>query len=82
MSWTKKEMVGTKHKADCEMVFGRKDATCPRCVELLNGSPTRDGWQKKYFETKKREDETRIAAIRAHDCKRSGCMPVCVAFDY
>lgn len=28
----------TKHKEDCKMAFGRKDLTCQRCVELLNGA--------------------------------------------
>lgn len=31
-------LMATKHKSDCKMAFGRKDETCPRCVELLNGA--------------------------------------------
>lgn len=26
---------GTKHSSDCRMTWGRKDASCPRCVELM-----------------------------------------------
>ncbi len=37
-------MANTKHKEDCERVFKNYDMTCPRCVELANGSPARDGW--------------------------------------
>jgi len=44
-----------KHKNDCEMSFGRKDPTCPRCQELLNGAPARAGWQKNYYAQKARE---------------------------
>jgi hypothetical protein len=72
----------TKHKADCEMSFGRKDPTCERCRELLAGAGSRDGWQRRYFSEKKRTEENRLAAIRTHDCKVSGCGPVCVAFDW
>lgn len=34
----------TAHKTDCKMAFGRKDATCPRCQEMLSGAPARRGW--------------------------------------
>lgn len=34
----------TQHKADCRMAFGRKDPSCPRCQELLNGASPRLGW--------------------------------------
>lgn len=27
-----------KHSLTCKMAFGRKDKTCPRCIELLNGA--------------------------------------------
>lgn len=67
----------TKHKIDCNMSFGRKDKTCPRCIELINGSKPRSGWQKDYYENKKRNKRIMIEAIRKHDCKISNCMPVC-----
>ncbi len=44
-----------KHKDDCNMAFGRKDPSCPRCMELINGSPARSGWQKNYYTQKARE---------------------------
>lgn len=33
----------TKHASQCQMSFGRKDPTCHRCVELLNGVSSRGG---------------------------------------
>jgi hypothetical protein len=38
-------MTITKHKDDCKMTFGRKDATCPRCAELLAGAAPRS-WSR------------------------------------
>ncbi len=78
----------TKHKADCKMVFGRKDDTCPRCIEMLNGSPPRDGWQKYYYSKKKRDELNRLAAIKYHFTdpnsphNQGKCGPVCTAFDW
>jgi hypothetical protein len=40
-------MSNTKHKSDCNMAFGRKDPSCPRCQELLNGATPRQGWGRK-----------------------------------
>jgi hypothetical protein len=58
-------------------VFGRKTPGCPRCDELLAGAePVR-------WNTRRRDDEAaRLAEIRAHDCARSGCGPVCTAFQW
>lgn len=72
----------TNHKPDCKMSFGRKDSSCPRCQELIQGAPARDGWQKQYFSKKKKEEADRILAIRNHNCTTSGCAPICVAFDW
>ena len=72
----------TKHKADCRRVFSNYDMTCPRCIELAAGATPREGWQKDYYGRKKQEEERRIRAIREHDCKKSGCGPVCTAFDW
>lgn len=70
--------MNTKHKTDCKMSFGRKDATCPRCQELLAGAEPRKGWGHA-----KREQERRqIEAIRRHDCKASNCGPVCTFGDW
>lgn len=72
----------TKHANDCKMVFGRKDAQCPRCVEMINGSTARTGWQKTYYAEKKASSEMFIRALAAHNCEKSGCMVVCTFGDW
>ena len=72
----------TKHKENCERVFKNYDLTCPRCIELSEGAKPRDGWQKRYYETKKREKLQFMRALKSHDCKKSNCGPVCTAFDW
>lgn len=73
------------------MAFGRKDATCPRCQELLNGAETRRGWGDRQmisngqlvWRTKAQQEANRSREIREHDCKQSHCHPtVCTAFDW
>lgn len=71
-----------KHSSQCQMSFGRKDKKCPRCAEMLNGSPSRSGWQQKYYSRKKTEEQRTIAAIRNHDCAKSNCAPICTFGDY
>lgn len=70
----------TKHTCNNGMnpVFGRKTVGCPRCDELLAGAPSVQwsGYRKAE------QERVRIAEIRAHDCKKSGCGVVCTAFDY
>ena len=63
-----------QHKEDCKMAFGRKDATCPRCQDLLSGKakPVK-GWGA----AKKEREEQFRRELRAHDCKKSNCGPVC-----
>ena len=61
-----------------QVVFGRKVDGCPRCTELRLGMPARKGWGSAYRDGQAQ----RIADIRAHDCKRSGCMSVCTFGDY
>lgn len=65
----------TKHTHP--MVFGRREAGCPRCEEMNAGSPA-VRWSMKGYNP--REDV--MAQIRAHDCKKSKCGPVCTAFDW
>lgn len=72
----------TKHKEGCLRVFNNYDMTCERCRELAAGSAPREGWQKEYFGRKQHQDELRRREIREHDCKKSGCGPVCTAFDW
>ena len=58
-------------------VFGRTQAGCPRCDQLLDGSaPVR--WSNAGARKRRAE---RVEAIRAHDCKASRCGPVCTAFE-
>lgn len=71
----------TKHKDGCKMSFGRKDETCPRCQELLNGAEPRSGWQKDYFANKKMQELLSLAQPE-HDCEKSNCMAVCTFGDW
>lgn len=64
----------TKHTHP--VVFGRREAGCPRCAELSAGAaPVR--WSTRHD-----EEQRRIEAIRRHDCTASKCGPVCTAFDW
>jgi hypothetical protein len=60
--------------------FGRLApyGSCARCDELHRGAAPRDG----YGSRAKRLEAQRVQAIRSHDCRRSGCGPVCTAFDW
>lgn len=69
----------TKHKSDCQMSFGRKDPSCPRCQELLAGAAPRAGWQTAHFELKRRQEEARAREPK-HDCVKSNCSTVCCTF--
>lgn len=75
-----------KHSSECQMSFGRKDERCPRCVEMINGSPSRSGWQKKYYSDKKLQEQIEIQAIHAHHRSQKhlsgGCGPVCTFGDW
>lgn len=72
----------TQHKDDCNMAFGRKDVSCPRCQELLNGAQPRQGWQGSYFARKKKEEENYDKRLKNHNCKKDNCGPICTAFDW
>lgn len=69
----------TKHKDDCNMAFGRKDNSCPRCIELINGAQPRQAWNAK----KKEAEARQLNAIRNHNfaacAKVNG---VCTHFDW
>lgn len=60
-----------KHSHECKMAFGKKDAQCPRCIELLNGAPARDGWQKDHYAMQKSLAEVEKASTEnhLHTCK-------------
>ncbi len=73
----------TLHKADCGRVFGRYDATCPRCQELQAGAQPRSGWGSQAREAERQ----RTAEIAAHFAPggphaRGECGPVCTTFDW
>lgn len=61
-----------------QVIFGRKVDGCPRCNELKAGAKPVQGWGS----FRKAMEAQRIAEIRSHDCKKSGCGPVCTAFDW
>ena len=61
----------TKHNHT--VVFGRKVDGCPRCAELAAGAAPVQ-WR---MDRKKAFEQSLINAIRTHDCKKSGCGPVC-----
>lgn len=68
----------TRHKEDCAMSFGRKDSSCPRCQELINGATPRKAWNSRKIE----EINKQLIAIRNHDCKKSKCGYVCTFGDW
>lgn len=72
----------TKHSDDCGRVFKNYDLNCPRCQELANGSPPRDGWQKGYYSRKAAEEAMYLQDIKTHDCQTSNCGIVCTAFEW
>jgi hypothetical protein len=70
MTWTKSTT--TKHTH--AVVFGRKVDGCPRCVELANGAaPVVQAWRG----LRSQMEAEQIRAIRSHNCRLSGCGPVC-----
>jgi len=78
MAWPTADPTRTLHADTCNMAFGRKDPTCPRCQELTAGDAPRKGWGM----TRKQMDAIRAQEIRNHDCKKSGCMIVCTYGDW
>ena len=53
--------------------FGRRVRDCQRCIELAAGARP-----VEWSATKRaRENARQIAEVRAHNCKRAGCGPVC-----
>lgn len=67
----------TKHKHNCKRAFSNYDMTCPRCKELSEGLPARDGWNSR----KDREYANFVNRLENHDCKKSGCGPICTFGD-
>lgn len=68
----------TQTKHTHPVVFGRREAGCPRCDELRAGAPVR-----RWVGTSRKEDERRFARdLAAHDCKASRCAVVCTFGDW
>ena len=67
------------HSDGCQMAFGRKDHSCPRCIELINGASPRARFGGR--ETFAQADARRVQEIRAHFASHKhtsgGCGPVC-----
>lgn len=59
-------------KHNHKMVFGKREAGCPRCAELNAGAPV-----IKWSMIRAERDARHLADIRAHNCKDSRCGPVC-----
>lgn len=78
MSWKKSDPSRTLHKSDCRMSFGRKDNTCPRCLELISGAKPRAGWNDAAIARAKQFSRE----LAAHDCVESNCSIVCTFGDY
>jgi hypothetical protein len=57
--------------------FGRLTAGCPRCDELKAGAAP-----VQWRSVQAQADAQRLAEIRAHDCRLSGCGPVCTFGDH
>jgi hypothetical protein len=71
----------TTRQHDCGgPVFGRLTPGCPRCDDLSAGAPPVT-WNIRRRET---EADMRAldAAIRAHNCRQSGCGWMCTAFQW
>lgn len=66
-----------------QVVFGRREAGCPRCTELSLGMPARQ-WRgyRAAAVAASLADARRIDAIRSHDCRASRCGSVCTYGDY
>ena len=76
MAWTMKTSNTTKHNH--QLVFGRREADCPRCAELSAGAPAVKGWGAE----RKEQERNLRDAIRNHNCAVSKCSIVCTAFDW
>lgn len=73
----KETTMTTKHTCGGP-VFCKKTPGCARCDELLAGAPA-----VQWSGAKRKEEERRFySALKAHDCKRSGCMVVCTFGDW
>jgi len=67
------------HSDECQMSYGRKDANCPRCVELMSGAKPRARFGGR--ETRAQRDARQCEEIRAHFSSHKhlsgGCGVIC-----
>lgn len=61
--------MNTKHNNNCTRVFKNYDLTCPRCIELNNGSQARDGWQKSYYANKAIQAQVWSKHLESQHCE-------------
>jgi NAD-dependent SIR2 family protein deacetylase len=76
MSWVKKTEKTTAHNHKSN--FGRLVDNCPRCKELKAGAPAVI-W---YGRNKSEREAEFTRALKAHDCIKSNCGPVCTFGDW
>ena len=69
-------MSATKHSTTCKRVFANYDLTCPRCVELDNGSPPRAGWGRA-LQDDARDRRWMLEHLNSEKHLNGGCGPVC-----
>ena len=75
-------MSATKHNHP--MLFGKREAGCPRCAELEAGAPVRT---QPWREARRFNEEIRKRSISAHFAPggphaRGACGPVCTFGDW
>jgi len=68
----------TKTHHNHQVVFGKLVDDCPRCDELRDGASVRKGWGHR----KQEAERLQLQAIRNHDCKKAGCLPICTFGDW
>jgi hypothetical protein len=65
-----------KHSVDCKMAFGRKDPSCPRCKELINGAAPIQ-WAPSFKQRDAQACREVSAHFASHKHMSGGCGPVC-----
>jgi hypothetical protein len=67
----------TQHSESCKMAFGRKDLNCPRCRELMSGSPARQWSGSRRADNDRRRCAEIREHFRSHKHLSGGCGVVC-----
>lgn len=73
----------TKHATDCRKAFRNYDMNCPRCRELAEGLPARNGWGA----VRRQQEQMQCVAIKSHFAPGGPhamglCGPVCTFGDW